>query len=77
MLSAIISSKKFGQTELIKMSNQCFLTVFCMQNLKPNILEFFVRPNSKCEIVDYYASLIFKDCDEHPDFTKNYFDAWL
>ena len=26
---------------------------FCIQNLKPNILEFFVRPNSKCEIVNY------------------------
>ena len=49
----IISSKKFGQTELIKMSKQCFSTFFCMQNLKPDNLEFFVRPNSKCEIVGY------------------------
>ena len=46
----IISSKKFGQTELIKMSNQCFSMLFYMQNLKPNNLEFFVRPNSNCEM---------------------------
>ena len=50
---SIISSKKFGQTELINMSNQCFSTLFCMQNLKPDNLELFVRPNSKCKIVDY------------------------
>ena len=24
---------------------------------------------------DNYASLIFKYCDEHPDFTKKHFDA--
>ena len=47
------SQEKFGQTELIKMSSQYFSTLFCMQNLKPNNLEFFVTPNSKCEIVDY------------------------
>ena len=52
-LSIIISSKKFGQTEIIKMSNQCFLKLFCMQNLKPDNFELFVRPNSKSKIVDY------------------------
>ena len=48
----IINSKKFGQTELIKVSIQCFSMLFCMQNLKPNNLEFFVRPNSKRKVVD-------------------------
>ena len=47
----IISSKKFGQTDLIKRSNQCFWTLFCMQNPKPNNLKFFVGPNSKCKII--------------------------
>ena len=50
---SIISSKKFRQTKLNKMSNRCVSTLFCMRNLKPNNLEFFVRLNSKCEIVDY------------------------
>ena len=29
-IAFIISSKKLGQTELIKLSNQCFSTLFCM-----------------------------------------------
>ena len=37
----IISNKKFAQTVLIKL------------NLKPKNLDIFVRPNAKCEIVDY------------------------
>ena len=48
----ISSSKKIGQTDLIKMKNQFFPTLFCMQNRKPNNLEFFVSPNSKRKIVD-------------------------
>ena len=40
-----------------------------MQNLKPNNLEFFVRQTSVPRLSDGYASLIFKYCDEHPDFT--------
>ena len=40
-----------------------------MQNLKPNNLEFFVRRTSVPRLSDDYASLIFKYCDEHPDFT--------
>ena len=40
-----------------------------MQNLKPNNLEFFVRPNSKCKVVDSPMIIlaIFKFCDEIPD----------
>ena len=48
----ISSSKKIGQTDLNKMKNQFFPTLFCMQNRKPNNLEFFVLPNSKRKIVD-------------------------
>ena len=30
-----------------------YSSLFWMQNLKPNNLEIFVRPNSNCEIVNY------------------------
>ena len=50
---SINSSKKFGLTELIKTRSSAFRHFFCMQNLKPSNLEFFVRPNSKCNVVDY------------------------
>ena len=48
-----------------------------MQNLKTNNLEFFVRQFKMrdCSLSDDYASLIFKYCDERPDFTIKHFDA--
>ena len=37
--------------------------------MEPNNLEFFVRRTSVPRLSDDYASLIFKYCNEHPDFT--------
>ena len=60
------------------MSNQCFLTLFCMQNLKPISRQFFCQTKFKMrdsQLPDDYPSIILKYCDEHPDFTIKHFDA--
>ena len=44
-----------------------------MQNLKPNEQPSFKMQD--CRLSDDYASLSFKYCDEHPDFTIKHFDA--
>ena len=63
--------------ELIKMSNPCFSTLLHAKSEAEQPLiscqaKFKMRD---CRLSHEYASLIFKYCNEHPNFTIKHFDA--